>query len=167
MAKKAARKTTKKAATKKKAASKKPTKSVAKKKAAPKKTAAKKAAPKKAAPKAAKVEAPVLKKARKTTKPKNVRTKSYTQSEFLENVAAFCGLEKKRDAKVLVEDLNLLVQDSLKKGYKLPLFGLGKLYVRKTKPRIGRNPQTGEPINIPARKRVRFTAAKALKEAVL
>ena len=47
------------------------------------------------------------------------------------------------------------------------MFGLGKLYVRHSKPRQGRNPQTGETINIPARKRVRFTAAKALKEAVL
>jgi DNA-binding protein HU-beta len=57
--------------------------------------------------------------------------------------------------------------DSLRKGYKIPLMGLGKLYVRETKARQGRNPATGEVINIPKRKRVKFTAAKALKERVL
>jgi DNA-binding protein HU-beta len=44
---------------------------------------------------------------------------------------------------------------------------LGKLYVRETKARQGRNPATGEVISIPKRKRVKFTAAKALKERVL
>jgi nucleoid DNA-binding protein len=57
--------------------------------------------------------------------------------------------------------------DSLKRGYKIPLMGLGKLYVRESKARTGRNPATGEMIHIPKRKRVRFTAAKALKERVL
>jgi DNA-binding protein HU-beta len=55
----------------------------------------------------------------------------------------------------------------LKKGYKIPLLGLGKLYVRKTKARMGRNPATGEPIHIPSKKRIRFTASKSLKQAVL
>jgi nucleoid DNA-binding protein len=125
---------------------------------------AKKAAAKKAPTKMVK---PEIKKIRKSSKPRNNNTLSYTQSEFLENLRGFCGLEKRSQARDLIEDLNALVTDTLKKGYKIPLFGLGKLYVRKTKPRVGRNPQTGEPINIPARKRVRFTAAKALKSAVL
>ncbi|MCL4151456.1 UNVERIFIED_CONTAM: hypothetical protein GTU68_029601 [Idotea baltica] len=63
--------------------------------------------------------------------------------------------------------MSLFILDSLKKGYKLPLLGLGKLYVRKSKARMGRNPSTGEAIKIPAKKRVRFTAAKALKETVI
>lgn len=109
---------------------------------------------------------PVVK-LRKVTTPKNTNTMSYTFSEFVENVRGFCGLMKRSEAKVLVEDIALLVKDSLRRGYKIPLFGLGKMYVRKTKPRQGRNPATGELIDIPARKRVRFTAAKALKEAVL
>ncbi len=99
-------------------------------------------------------------------KPKNTNG-SFTQSEFLENIRSYCGLDKRSQAKDLVTDLHKLVQDSLVKGYKIPFFGLGKLYVRTTKARVGRNPQTGEPTNIPARKRVRFTPAKALKEAVL
>ena len=129
---------------------------------------AKKIAPKKAASKKAAAPAPVkIVKIRKASKPKNERTLSYTQSEFIENVRAFCGLPKRAQARELCEDLNALIVDSLKKGYKLPLLGLGKLYVRRTKPRIGRNPATGEMIQIPSKKRVRFTPAKVLKDAVL
>lgn len=138
---------------------KKPAKKVIKK--AAKKPAAK-AAPKAAAPKVA----PVAK-VRAASKPKNTSTLSYTMSEFLENIKAFLGLQKRSQAKEIVEDIALLVKDSLKKGYKIPLFGLGKMYVRNTKPRMGRNPATGEMISIPAKKRVRFSVAKALKESVL
>jgi DNA-binding protein HU-beta len=60
-----------------------------------------------------------------------------------------------------------MVQAALKSGYKLVLPGLGKMQVAKSKARMGRNPMTGEAIKIPARKKVRFTANKALKDAVL
>ena len=140
---------------------------------------AKKAAMKKAAPKAKKMAAPKpmkaakaapaidIKKLRAATRPKNGRTLSYTYSEFVENIKAFCGLAKRSQAKELIDDIALFVKDSLRRGYKIPLLGLGKMYVRQTKARTGRNPQTGEVIQISAKKRVRFTAAKALKEAVL
>jgi nucleoid DNA-binding protein len=106
-------------------------------------------------------------KTRTSTRPRNSNTLSYTMSEFLENVKGFCGLRKRSEAKELCEDLSSFIRDSLKRGYKIPLMGLGKMYVRESKARQGRNPQTGEIVNIPARKRVRFSAAKALKEAVL
>lgn len=106
-------------------------------------------------------------KVRKSSRPKNARTNSYTQSEFVENVRAFCGFNKRSEAKEICGDISEFIKDSLKRGYRIPLLGLGRLYVRRTKPRMGRNPATGETIHIPARKRVRFTAAKALKEAVL
>jgi DNA-binding protein HU-beta len=149
---------------------------MAKKPAAPKKKAASKTAKaakpaakatKKPATKAVAAKAEPVKKVRKASKPKNDKTLSYTQSEFVENVRQFCGLTKRAEAKEICEDLSELVIDTLKKGYKIPFFGLGKLYVRKTKPRTGRNPATGESIKIPAKKRVRFTPAKSLKDAVL
>jgi DNA-binding protein HU-beta len=146
---------------------KKPAKS---KKPAKKMMAAKKAAKpaKKAAPaKAAKPAPTVTSKARVVAKPRNSSTLSFTQSEFVENIRAFCGLNKRSQARELVEDIALFVTESLRKGYKIPLMGLGKLYVRETKARQGRNPATGEVINIPKRKRVKFTPAKALKERVL
>jgi DNA-binding protein HU-beta len=116
---------------------------------------------------AGKVTAAQVSKARVSSKPRNTSTLSYTQSEFVENIRAFCGLNKRSEAKQIVEDIAAFVMDSLRKGYKVPLMGLGKLYVRETKARQGRNPATGEVISIPKRKRVKFTAAKALKERVL
>jgi DNA-binding protein HU-beta len=116
---------------------------------------------------AAKATAAQASKARVSSKPRNTSTLSYTQSEFVENIRAFCGLDKRSEAKQIVEDIAAFVMDSLRKGYKVPLMGLGKLYVRETKARQGRNPATGEVISIPKRKRVKFTAAKALKERVL
>ncbi len=137
------------------------------KKAATKKPVAKKAAPAKktTAPKV--VAKPIVSKVQVATKPKNTSTNSYTFSEFVENIKNYCGIEKRATAKLLVDDIATFIRDSLRKGYKLPLLGLGKLYVRESKARMARNPQTGEEIRIPARKRVRFTPAKALKEAVL
>jgi DNA-binding protein HU-beta len=133
------------------------------------KIAKKVAKPAKKAPakSAAKATAAQASKARVSSKPRNTSTLSYTQSEFVENIRAFCGLNKRSEAKQIVEDIAAFVMDSLRKGYKVPLMGLGKLYVRETKARQGRNPATGEVINIPKRKRVKFTAAKALKERVL
>lgn len=133
------------------------------KKAKPMK-AAKKAAPAKKAAASAK---PVPQKVQVASRPRNNSTNSYTFSEFVENIKNYCGIEKRTHAKELCEDIAKFVRDSLKRGYKLPLLGLGKLYVRESKARMARNPQTGEEIRIPARKRVRFSAAKALKEAVL
>ena len=128
-----------------------------------KKFTAKKAAP----TRAVMAKAIKLPKRRDASRPRNSSTLSYTFSEFVENVKDFCGLPKRSEAKEICEDLAAFIRDSLRKGYKIPLLGLGKLYVRQSKARMGRNPQTGEMVHIPARKRVRFTAAKALKEAVL
>lgn len=138
-------------------------------KKAVKKVAKKAAKPAKKAPAkvSGKVIAAPVSKARVASKPRNTSSLSYTQSEFVENVRAFCGLNKRSEAKQIVEDIAAFVMDSLKRGYKIPLMGLGKLYVRESKARQGRNPATGEVINIPKRKRVKFTAAKALKERVL
>jgi DNA-binding protein HU-beta len=140
----------------------------AKKMIAKKKPAAK-AAPK-AAPKAtpkAKPTAAAMQKARSATKPRNTSTLSYTQSEVIENLRAFCGIEKRSKAKEMAEDIASFLMDALKRGYKVPFLGICKLQVRTSKARTGINPKTGEQIQIPARKRVRFTATKALKQAVL
>ena len=62
--------------------------------------------------------------------------------------------------------LNTLVVRELKKEGSIRLAGLGVFRKRKLAARIGRNPATGEQIKIPARTRLRFTPAKALKESV-
>ncbi len=89
-----------------------------------------------------------------------------TQSQVAAHLAEKTEISKKQ-AKAILEELNSLVVRELKKEGSLRLAGLGIFRKRKTKARIGRNPATGEEIKIPARTRLRFTAAKALKDAVL
>ena len=99
--------------------------------------------------------------------PKNGTTKQFTQGELYECILGSCGFTTKADAKKFYGNFAGMVQAALKKGYKLVLPGLGKLQVRTTKARIGRNPMTGAEIKIPSRKKVRFTPLKALKDSVL
>lgn len=58
------------------------------------------------------------------------------------------------------------ITKSLKKGDAITFVGFGTFKTSQRKARIGRNPQTGAPIRIPKRRVVRFTAGKALKQAV-
>ncbi len=101
----------------------------------------------------------------KVSKPKN--GVQYTQSEFFTHFADCCELDSKKQAKEVYEQFAGMIQAALKKGFKVPLPGIGKIQVRQSKARMGRNPATGEQIRIKAKKRVRLTPSKALKEAVL
>ena len=72
----------------------------------------------------------------------------------------------KKQSEAILGDLVNLITKHLKKGDRIRLVGLGVLQVRKRAARMGRNPATGEPIQIKASKKVAFRAAKELKEAV-
>ena len=72
----------------------------------------------------------------------------------------------KKQINLIMEDLIESLVKNLKKGNRIRLAGLGILVVRKRAARMGRNPATGETINIPAKKKIAFRAAKELKEAV-
>ncbi len=72
----------------------------------------------------------------------------------------------KKQAEAILGDLVTLVTKHLKKGDRIRIAGLGVLVVRKRAARIGRNPATGEQIQIKASKKVAFRPAKELKEAV-
>lgn len=168
---------TKKKATKKPAAKKVAPKKVAKK-APAKKTVAKKAAKKVAPAKKVVVKAAVVKAAPKKpapmppsrpvlVTPKNGATKQYTQSELYQCILGSCGFHTKAEARAFYDGFAMLIQSALKKGFKIVLPGLGKIQVRMSKARMGRNPMTGQEIKIPARKKIRFTPLKALKDAVL
>lgn len=166
--KKTAAKKSKKTATKKKTAKKATKKKTSKKKATKKKAGKKKTAQKAAKPvKAAKPTGPIPPSKPILATPKNQRTAQLSQSELYESIMGSCGFRNKREAKEFYLMFASMLQGALKKGYKVPLPGLGKLQVRRTKARMGRNPMTQEAIKIPARKKVAFTANKALKDAVL
>ena len=72
---------------------------------------------------------------------------------------------KKKDAVAIFEELAALAYKEAKNAFTLP--GIGKLVLVNRKARIGRNPKTGEAIQIPAKTVVKFRVAKACKEAVL
>jgi DNA-binding protein HU-beta len=89
-----------------------------------------------------------------------------TQSQVMEHLVKAVGITKK-NAKQALDELNMLVVRELKKEGTIRLAGMGIFRKRKLAARMGRNPATGEQIKIPARTRLRFTPAKALKESVL
>jgi DNA-binding protein HU-beta len=95
-----------------------------------------------------------------------IRRRMMTQSQVAAHLADKVGMTKKQ-AKSALEELTSLVVRELKKEGSLRLAGLGIFRKRQSKARMGRNPATGEAIKIPARTRLRFTAAKALKDSVL
>src|SRR5918995_2176628 len=72
----------------------------------------------------------------------------------------------KKQTEAMLGDLVNLITKHLKKGDRIRIGGLGILVVRKRPARMGRNPATGEQIQIKASKKVAFCAAKELKEAV-
>ena len=90
--------------------------------------------------------------------------KAMTKSQIADFIAKKADLKKKVAVQIL-EDLATLAYKEAKNSFTLP--GLGKLVLVNRKARMGRNPQTGEAIKIPAKKVVKFRVAKACKEAIL
>jgi DNA-binding protein HU-beta len=88
-----------------------------------------------------------------------------TMKHLAANLAESHEMSKKQTEAVL-GDLVGLVTKHLKKGDRIRIGGLGILQVRKRAAREGRNPATGEKIQIKASKKVAFRPAKELKEAV-
>ena len=90
--------------------------------------------------------------------------KAMTKSQIAQHLAGKVGITKKA-ASQLLDDLASLAHKEAKNTFTLS--GIGKLVMVNRKARIGRNPQTGESINIPAKRVVKFRVAQAAKKAVL
>jgi DNA-binding protein HU-beta len=91
--------------------------------------------------------------------------KIMTKAELIDKIAAGAGLTKADASKALDSTLDS-IKAALKKGQKVTLVGFGTFGTSKRKARKGRNPRTGQVINIPAAKTPKFTAGKALKDAI-
>lgn len=87
------------------------------------------------------------------------------KQDLIELVSFQTGLTKK-DATAAVEATFDAIQDTLAKGENLQVVGFGNFKVRERAARKGRNPQTGEEIEIPASKVPAFKPGKLLKEAI-
>lgn len=88
-----------------------------------------------------------------------------TKTDLIKKIANDVRLPKTVVEKALVSMIDGIVR-TLKKGDRVMIVGFGTFSAGKRKARKGRNPRTGEAIKIPAHKTPRFTAGKALKDAV-
>ena len=92
--------------------------------------------------------------------------KPMTKTQIIAELAERHDLPKKAVA-AFMEDLATLAVDEAKKTGSFNIPGIGKLVKQRRKARIGRNPQTGEAIKIPAKTVAKFRVAKAAKDAIL
>ena len=88
-----------------------------------------------------------------------------TKAELITAVAEKSGLTKKASA-AAIDAFTASVTEAAKAGEKVQLVGFGSFDVVDRAARTGRNPQTGESIQIAASKAIKFKAGKALKDAV-
>jgi DNA-binding protein HU-beta len=90
--------------------------------------------------------------------------KALSKSQLAAAIADKNAITKKQAVEIL-DQIAELAYKNAKNTYTLP--GLGKLVLVNRKARVGRNPATGEQINIPAKRVVKFRVAKAAKDAIL
>ena len=88
-----------------------------------------------------------------------------TKSDIVENLNNKIGLNK-REAKELVDMFFDDIKDLLAEGYEVKLSGFGNFQLKDKSPRPGRNPRTGEDVEISARRVVTFKSGQKLKESV-
>ncbi|MET0151700.1 MAG: HU family DNA-binding protein [Candidatus Binatia bacterium] len=88
-----------------------------------------------------------------------------TKSDLIERLAGKADLTRPR-AEELLDFLLNDVTEALKNGEKVNISGFGTFTISNRKARTGRNPKTGEPIEIPASRSAKFKAGKTLKEAL-
>jgi DNA-binding protein HU-beta len=89
-----------------------------------------------------------------------------TQTQLVTLLAENCEVSRKV-SKQLLDGLAAIAIKEVRKTGVFAVPGLGKLVCVDRKARIGRNPATGETINIPAKKVVKFRVAKAVKDAIV
>ncbi len=87
------------------------------------------------------------------------------KSELVDAMAAKAGITK-TDAKAALEAFMDATAETLKNGDRLALVGFGTFSVSERAARTGRNPQTGEEIQIPAKKVVKFKAGTSLADKI-
>ena len=87
------------------------------------------------------------------------------KKQFIERIVEHTD-SPKGEARKHLEAFTRSITEALKAGEEVQLPGFGKFYVREQKAREGRNPQTGERMQVEARKVPAFKAGKALKEAI-
>jgi integration host factor subunit beta len=98
---------------------------------------------------------------------RNDRTgaKPMTKADLIDEVSRLAELTRK-DSEVIVETIFESVVRSLRAGDKIEIRGFGSFRTRQRKPRVGRNPKTGDRVEVPAKKIPFFKPSKELKDLV-
>jgi integration host factor beta subunit len=89
-----------------------------------------------------------------------------TRSALIEKVAEKVEGLTLKQTEIVVETVFESIKDALKKGEKIEIRGFGNFRLKERQPRKARNPKTGESVDVPQKKAIRFKAGKALKEAL-
>ncbi len=88
-----------------------------------------------------------------------------TKADLINILIQEMGMSKKNAESVVNTFLGSMIE-SLQRGEGIELRGFGSFRIRKRNPRVGRNPQTGEKVNVPAKNVVYFKPGKELKDSI-
>ena len=88
-----------------------------------------------------------------------------TKADLIEEVAKVAEVTRK-DGEVIVETIFDSIVKSLRAGDKIEIRGFGSFRTHQRKPRVGRNPKTGDRVDVPAKKIPFFKPSKELKDVV-
>src|SRR5437763_11136584 len=88
-----------------------------------------------------------------------------TKDDLIEEVSRLAELTRK-DSEVIVDTIFDSIVHSLRGGDKIEIRGFGSFRTRQRKPRVGRNPKTGDRVEVPAKKIPFFKPSKELKDLV-
>lgn len=88
-----------------------------------------------------------------------------TKADLVEEVVGVCNLSKK-DAEVIVNTVFSSITEALEKDDKIELRGFGSFRVRKRRSRLGRNPKTGDQVEVPEKRIPYFKPGKELKDLI-
>ncbi len=89
-----------------------------------------------------------------------------TRSDLVEELAARFAQLTHRDAELAVKTVLDAISDALVKGHRIEIRGFGSFAINRRPPRVGRNPRSGESVQIPEKRVPHFKPGKALREAV-
>lgn len=89
-----------------------------------------------------------------------------TKADIVEKVYKTAGFTKKEAAE-LVDSVFQVIKDTLARGEKVKILGFGNFSIRDKAMRMGRNPQTGDSMEIPARRVLTFRPSQVLKEDII
>lgn len=89
-----------------------------------------------------------------------------TKSELVEIIAENYGEITRREAEVVVNEIFQAISEALAKGERVELRGFGSFTTKHRNPRVGRNPKTGESVQVPGKVVPHFKPGKELRDRV-